>query len=55
MALAFLDPESDKRGRGNKRKAEVSSDFSQKRLAQARAVYRHSRELAIAVRDAPPG
>lgn len=46
MALAMIYPEPDKRGRGNKGKSEVSSDFSQKRLAQARSVLRYSRPLA---------
>jgi hypothetical protein len=51
MALAMLYPEPDKRGRGNKGKAEETSDFTQKRLAQARQVLRHSQPFAIAVRD----
>jgi hypothetical protein len=46
MALAMIYPEPDKRGRGNKGKAEETSDFSQKRLSQARAVLRHSEALA---------
>jgi hypothetical protein len=46
----MLYPEPDKRGRGNKGKAEETSDFSQKRLAQARAILA-SPELAAAVRD----
>ena len=46
MATAIIYPEADQRGRGNKGKAELSSAFSQKRLAQARSVLRHSRALA---------
>jgi hypothetical protein len=49
MALAMIYPEADKRGRGNKGKAELNSDFSQKRLSQARTVLRHSRKLSEAV------
>jgi hypothetical protein len=51
MALAFLYPEAEKGGRAKKGKAEETSDFSQKRLAQARAVLRHSVEFAEKVRD----
>lgn len=46
MALAMIYPEPDKRGRGNKGKAAETSDFSQKRLSQARSVLRHSQALA---------
>src|SRR3954454_16949548 len=46
MTLAMLYPEAGKRGRGNKGKAEETSDFSQRRLSQARAVLRHSVVLA---------
>ena len=46
MALAMIYQEADKRGRGNKGKSAETSDFSQKRLSQARAVLRHSRALA---------
>ena len=46
IALAMIYPEADKRGRGNKGKAEETSDFSQKRLSQARSILRHSRALA---------
>ena len=46
IAHAFAYPEPDKPGRGKKGKAEETSGFSQKRLAQARAVLRHSRPLA---------
>jgi ParB-like chromosome segregation protein Spo0J len=49
MALAMIYPDTEKGGRGIKGKAEVSSDFSQKRLAQARAVLRHSEALAQGV------
>jgi ParB-like chromosome segregation protein Spo0J len=46
MALAMIYPQPDKRGRGNKGKAEETSGFSQKRLAQARSILRHSQALA---------
>lgn len=51
MAVAWLYPEPEKGGRGNKGKAAETADFSQRRLREARAVYRHSPELAKAVRD----
>jgi predicted nucleic acid-binding Zn-ribbon protein len=53
MGLAFLFPEPE-RGRGKKdeaRKEIETSSFSYARVKQARAVLRHSRELAEAVRD----
>jgi hypothetical protein len=48
MAVAMIYPDADKRGRGQKgvAKTEFSSDFSVKRLAQARSVLRYSRPLA---------
>jgi hypothetical protein len=46
MGLAFLFPEPDKRGRGNKGKAPEAGDFSRSRLQQARSVLRHSPALA---------
>lgn len=54
MGLAFLFPEPEKGGRGKKSNAIKSVEttgFSRSRLDQARAVYRHSIELAAAVRD----
>jgi hypothetical protein len=54
MRLAWLYPEAEKGGRGKKseaRKALETSGFSRQRLDQARAVLRHSRELARQVRD----
>jgi hypothetical protein len=53
MRLALLFPEAEKGGRGKKSaagKALETSGFSRQRLDQARAVPRHSRELAEAVR-----
>ena len=52
MRIAWLWPEPDKRGRGNKGKALETGAFSRQRLQQARAVLAYSRELALAVRDA---
>ncbi len=52
MALAMLFPEPEKGGRGNKRKGGETPGFSDRRLYDARAVLRYSRELAEAVRDA---
>jgi ParB-like nuclease domain len=51
MAMAFLYPEPDKRGRGNKGKSTETSGFSQQRLRAARQVLRYSREVAEEVRD----
>ena len=54
MRLALLHPEPEKGGRGKKKTVEETSTlFSAKRLQQARAVLRHSRDLALAVRDGP--
>jgi hypothetical protein len=36
--IAMLYPEPDKRGRGNRGKSAETSDFSQKRLSQARTI-----------------
>jgi hypothetical protein len=51
MALAMTYPEPEKGGRGNKKQRveETSAVFSAKRLAQARSVLRHSRDLAESV------
>jgi ParB-like chromosome segregation protein Spo0J len=54
IGLAFLYPEPEKGGRGKKSKAINSAEtagFSSRRLNEARTVLRHSRELALAVRD----
>jgi len=52
MGLAFLYPEPEKGGRGKKAQNDKETlGFSRMRLSQARAVLRHSRELAEAVRD----
>lgn len=51
MGLAFLYPEPEKGGRGNKRKVGETPGFSERRLYDARAVLRHSLPLAEAVRD----
>jgi len=48
MTMAMIYPEPDKRRRGNKGKAAGASDFSQRRLAQAGTVLRHSRDFALA-------
>ena len=50
MAVAILYPEPDKAGRGNKGKASETDGFSQSRLKAARAVLRHSTDLALSVR-----
>jgi hypothetical protein len=51
MRLALLYPEPEKGGRG---KTVLKRDgFSKQRLSDARALYRYSRELALAVRDGP--
>lgn len=48
-ATLFLYPEPEKGGRG---KTVLKRDgFSKQRLSDARALYRYSRELALAVRD----
>ncbi len=50
MAVAMLRPEPEKRGRGNKRTINGEfSEISQQRLSDARAVLKHSHELAEAV------
>lgn len=46
MAVAMIYPEPDKPGRGHKGKAEETSGFSQKRLAQARQVLAYSKAWA---------
>ncbi len=49
MALAMIYPEPEKGGRGKNvaaRKAVESTGFSMERLKHARAILRHSRELA---------
>lgn len=51
MAVAWLYPEPEKGGRGNKGKATETGGFSPQRLSAARAVYRYSTELAAKVRD----
>lgn len=51
MALAMLYPEPEKGGRGKRGKASETDGFSATRLRNARAVLRHSRVLAISVRD----
>ena len=52
MALAMIYPEPEKGGRGNKSKnLKETLGFSAMRLSQARAVLRHSIDLAEAVRD----
>jgi hypothetical protein len=51
MRLALLYPEPEKGGRGKKGNPEQTSEFSGKRLQQARSVLAFSRELALAVRD----
>ena len=54
MGLAFLYPEPEKTAPGKKSKVGTLSDYKSvgaTRLSQARAVLRHSRELAEAVRD----
>ena len=50
MAVAILYPEPETGGRGKKAKALETSGFSRQRLGQARAVLRHSTDLALAVR-----
>lgn len=52
MRVAWVYPEPDKRGRGNKGKASETDGFSQTRLKQARTVLAYSRELALSVRVA---
>jgi hypothetical protein len=52
MALAMMYPEPEKGGRGKNteaRKAAETAGFSSRRLAEARAVLRHSRDLAESV------
>jgi hypothetical protein len=49
IALAMHYPEPDQAGRGKKGKAEETSDFSQKRLSQARAILAASPDLSRAV------
>lgn len=51
MGIAMLYPEPEKGGRGNKKKVGETPGFSDRRLYDARAVLRHSRELAEAVRE----
>jgi hypothetical protein len=54
MLLAFLYPEPGKAHRGKKGESKSTAEnagLSLRRLEQARAVYRYSRELAEAVRD----
>ncbi len=54
MALAFLYPEPEKGGRGKKSEAKTAAKrggFSSDRVDTARAVLRHSVELAEQVRD----
>jgi hypothetical protein len=55
MGLALLYPDPEKGGKGKRSKILDSLDGNRKgwkdRLSQARAVLRHSRELALAVRD----
>ena len=49
MATAMIYPQADKRGRGNKSKALLNSDFSRQSLGQARTVLRVLPELAQSV------
>ena len=52
MAVAWLYPEPEKGGRGNKSKnSKETLGFTPMRLSQARKVLAFSRELAVAVRD----
>jgi hypothetical protein len=54
MALALLYPDGDKRGKGNKgstRKLALGANFNLRRLSEAREILRHSRALAMQVRE----
>jgi hypothetical protein len=52
MAWALLFPDTEKRGRGNKRTKDLpSKSFSAARLSQARTVLDYSEPLALEVRD----
>jgi|GEM_PF-6148262 len=55
MALACSTRSRKRGGRGHKKKVPETKRFSEARLGQARAVYRHSRDLALAVRIQPGG
>ena len=46
MGVALLYPESEKGGRGNKKKVPETGGFSRQRLGDARAVLAHSPVLA---------
>ena len=52
MALALINPEPEKGGRGDKTKnLKETLGFSSMRLSQARTVLRFSRELALAMME----